>query len=92
MYIAVQEIDIGGLYLDSEAYTVETANYLSTEKWDFTRTPPAKSNALGQLNISGVEMTFHAYVGGYESANLTPGQTIHPINPNHRALVIISTH
>jgi len=92
MYIAVQEIDIGGLYLDSEAYTVQTATYLSTEKWDFTRTPPAKVNALGNMKISGVEMTFHAYVGGYESANLTPGQTIHPINPNHRALVIISTH
>jgi hypothetical protein len=92
MYIAVQEIDIGGLYIDSEAYTVETASYLSTEKWDFTRTPPDKSNCLGDMKISGIEMTLHAYVGGYESANLSPGQSIHPVNPNHRALVIIGPH
>jgi hypothetical protein len=91
-YIAVQEIDIGGLYIDSEAYTVETANYLSTEKWDFTRTPPSKTNCLGDMKISGIEMTMHAYVGGYETANLTPGQSIHPLNPNHRALVIIGPH
>jgi hypothetical protein len=91
-YIAVQEIDIGGLYLDSVAYTVQTATYLSTEKWDFTRALPSKSKCLGDMKISGIEMTLHAYVGGYESANLTPGQTIHPINPNHRALVIIGPH
>jgi hypothetical protein len=91
-YIAVQEIDIGGLYLDSVAYTVQTASYLSTEKWDFTRAQPSKSKCLGDMKISGIEMTLHAYVGGYESANLTPGQTIHPINPNHRALVIIGPH
>jgi hypothetical protein len=92
MYISLQEFQIGGLYLDSEAYTVETATYLSTEKWDFTRTPPVKSNCLGDMKISGIEMTLHAYVGGYETANLTPGQSIHPINPNHRALVIIGPH
>jgi hypothetical protein len=91
-YIAVQEIDIGGLYIDSEAYTVTSARYLSTEKWDFTRTPPAKHNCLGDMKISGIEMTLHAYVGGYETANLTPGQSIHPINPNHRALLIIGPH
>jgi hypothetical protein len=91
-YIAIQEIDIGGLYLDSVAYTVQTATYLSTEKWDFTRALPSKSKCLGDMKISGIEMTLHAYVGGYESANLTPGQTIHPINPNHRALVIIGPH
>jgi hypothetical protein len=91
-YIAIQEIDIGGLYLDSVAYTVQTATYLSTEKWDFTRAQPSKSKCLGDMKISGIEMTLHAYVGGYESANLTPGQTIHPINPNHRALVIIGPH
>jgi hypothetical protein len=91
-YISIEEVDIGGLYVDSEAYTVQTAAYLSTEKWDFTRTPPAKSNCLGDLNISGLEMTLHAYVGGYESANLTPGQSIHPLNPNHRALLVIGPH
>jgi hypothetical protein len=92
MYIALQEFQIGGLYLDSEAYTVQTAVYLSTEKWDFTRAQPAKSNCLGDMKISGIEMTLHAYVGGYESANMSPGQSIHPVNPNHRALVIIGPH
>jgi hypothetical protein len=92
MYISVQELDIGGLYVDSEAYTVQTAAYLSTEKWNFTRTLPDRSNCLGDVKISGVEMTLHAYVGGYETANLTPGQSIHPINPNHRALIIIGPH
>jgi hypothetical protein len=91
-YIALQEFQIGGLYLDDTAYTVQTANYLSNEKWDFTRALPDKSNCLGDMKISGIEMTMHAYVGGYESANLTPGQSIHPINPNHRALVIIGPH
>ena len=91
-YMSIEEIDIGGIYLDSEAYTVQTATYLSTEKWDFTRSVPDKSNCLGNLKISGVEMTMHAYVGGYETANLTPGQSIHPVNPNHRALVIIGPH
>jgi hypothetical protein len=92
MYIALQEFQIGGLYLDSEAYTVQTAIYLSTEKWDFTRAQPVKSNCLGDMKISGIEMTLHAYVGGYESANMSPGQSIHPVNPNHRALVIIGPH
>jgi hypothetical protein len=93
-YISLQEFKIGGLYLDSEAYTVTDAQYNTlTEKWEFTRTPlPAKSNCLGDMQISGIEMTLHAYVGGYESENLTVGQSIHPINPNHRALVIIGPH
>ena len=92
VYISIEEIDVGGFYLDSEAYTVQTASYLSTEKWDFTRALPDKSNCLGDLNISGLEMTMHAYVGGYETANLTPGQSIHPANPNHRALLVIGPH
>ena len=92
VYLAVQEMDIGGVYLDSEAYTVQTATYLSNEKWHFTSAVPDKSNCFYGMNISGIEMTMHAYVGGYETANFTPGQSIHPINPNHRAMVIISPH
>jgi hypothetical protein len=91
-YLSIQEIDVGGIYVDNEAYTVQTATYLSNEKWDFTRSVPDKANCLGNLKISGLEMTQHAYVGGYETANLTPGQSIHPINPNHRALIIIGPH
>lgn len=91
-YISIEEVDVGGFYLDSEAYTVQTATYLPTEKWDFTRALPEKSNCLGGLNISGLEMTLHAYVGGYESANLTSGQSIHPVNPNHRGLILIGPH
>ena len=92
VYLAVQELDIGGTYLDSEAYTVQTATYLSNEKLHFTRTVPDKSNCFYGMNISGIEMTMHAYVGGYETANFTPGQSIHPIHPNHRAMVIIAPH
>jgi hypothetical protein len=93
MYIALQEFQIGGLYLDDVAYTVQTAIYLDNEKWLYTRSDlPEKKDCLGDMKISGIEMTLHAYVGGYESANLTPGQSIHPLNPNHRALVIIAPH
>jgi hypothetical protein len=93
VYLAVQEMDIGGVYLDSKAYTVQTATYLANEKWDFTRAePPDRTKNFYGMNISGIEMTMHAYVGGYETANITPGQSIHPINPNHRAMVIISPH
>jgi hypothetical protein len=92
-YISLQEFQIGGLYLDSYAYTVTQAVYNThLEKWSFTRALPQASNCLGDMKISGIEMTLHAYVGGYETANLTPGQSIHPINPGHRALVIIGPH
>jgi hypothetical protein len=92
LYLAVQELDIGGIYLDSESYTVQTATYLSNEKWQFTRAVPDKTKSFYGMQISGIEATLHAYVGGYETANLTPGQSIHPIHPNHRAMVIISPH
>ena len=91
-YMSIQEIDIGGIYLDSKAYTVQTATYLPNEKWDYTRSLPEKSDCLGGMMISGIEMTLQAYVGGYETANLIPGQSIHPVNPNHRALVIVGPH
>jgi hypothetical protein len=92
VYLSVQEMDIGGIYLDSEAYKVQTATYLPSEKWHFTRALPDKTNSFYGMQMSGLEVTMHAYVGGFETANLTPGQSIHPINPNHRAMVIISPH
>ena len=80
------------MYLDDKAHTVQTAEYQDNEKWDFTRERPDKSKCLGLTLVSGAEVTLHAYVGGYETANFVPGQSIHPINPNHRALVLIGPH
>lgn len=82
----------GDMYLDDEADTVETAKYQDNEKWDYTREPPEKKKHLINMMVSGVELSLHAYVGGYETANFTPGQSIHPFKPNHRALILLSTH
>ena len=56
------------------------------------REKPEKKDNLGEMRVAGAEVTLHAYVGGYETANLEVGQSIHPINPNHRALIMIGPH
>jgi hypothetical protein len=85
-------IAAGKMYLDDKAHTVETAEYKDDETWDFTMEKPEKKKVLGEMRVSGAEVTLYSHVGGFESANLTPGQSIHPINPNHRALIMIGPH
>jgi hypothetical protein len=85
-------IAAGNMYVDDHAHTVDTAKYQDDEKWDFTKERPKKEANLGEMRVLGAEVTLHAYVGGYETANLEVGQSIHPINPNHRALIMIGPH
>lgn len=92
IYIAVEEITIDGLFLDDHAYTSVATTFTSTQKWTYTTGPLDDSKNLGTMTISGVQMTAHAYVGGYESLNTVPGGELKPINPNHRGVVIITAH
>jgi hypothetical protein len=92
IYIAVEEITIDGLFLDDHAYTSVATTFTSTQKWTYTTGPLDDTKSLGTMTISGIEMTAHAYVGGYESLNTVPGGELKPINPNHRGVVIITAH
>jgi hypothetical protein len=92
MYIAVEEITIDGIYLDDRAYTSVATKFTSTQKWTYTTGPLDNRKNLGTMTISGIQLTTHAYVGGYETLNTVPGGELKPIHPNHRAMIIITTH
>jgi hypothetical protein len=97
LYISVLKEDSAddkglSIYLDDHAYTVQTAEFTSMQKWNYTTGPLDESKKLGVMHISGIQLTTHAYVGGYETFNATPGGELKPINPNHRALLLIWAH
>jgi hypothetical protein len=91
-YTAIENLSIDGIYLDDHAYTTTTAEFTSMQKWTYTTGPLDDSKNLGTITISGIQMTGHAYVGGYEAFNAVPGGKLRPINPNHRAQIIIVAH
>jgi hypothetical protein len=91
-HIDVENITVDGIYLDDHAYTVQTAEFTSMQKFTYTTGPLDDSKNLGTLTISGVHLTGHAYVGGYEAYNAVPGGSLRPIHPNHRAFTVITTH
>jgi hypothetical protein len=92
MYLAVEEITIDGIFLDDHAYTSVASTFQSVQRWSYTTGPLDDSKNLGTMTLSGIEMTTHAYVGGYESLNTVPGGELRPINPNHRGVLIITAH
>jgi hypothetical protein len=97
LYVAIEEMPMPPIfflpftylqgYLDDKAYNSETTQYNSTQKWEYTNTQPDDSKLLGKFVVSGVQITTHAYVGGYETVNTVPGGRLAPINPNHRGLI-----
>jgi hypothetical protein len=92
LYIAVEEITIDGIFLDDHAYTSVASQFQSVQRWDYTTGPLDDSKNLGSMTISGVQITTHAYVGGYETLNTVPGGKLAPINPNHRGVLLIWAH
>jgi hypothetical protein len=92
LYIAVENISIDGIYLDDHAYTPTTVEFTSVQKWNYTTGALDDTKSLGTMTISGIQMTTHAYVGGYETVNTTEGGELKPINPNHRGMLVIMAH
>ena len=91
-YTAIENLSIDGIFLDDHAYTSVATEFTSVQKWTYTTGPLDDSKNLGTITLSGIQMTGHAYVGGYEAINATPGGKLVPINPNHRAQIIITAH
>jgi hypothetical protein len=92
LYIAVEEMMCHGIYLDDHAYVSTTTTFDSVQRWSYTTGPLDDSKSLGTMMMAGVELTTHAYVGGYETLNTTPGGKLAPINPNHRGVLLIWAH
>ena len=85
MHLTIDSVAIGGITLDPAALTATSSWNTDTGVYEFTSPGFDPTHSLGAVEVSGLTLTTHAYVEGYDAAGV-------PNEPSHRGHIIISAH